>query len=237
MVDLPTEVRTDTVSVGTVPVIEVDTFNGSITVQRGSSGVVAVEATLRDPDHVDYRVSQSGHAVTVIAEDRRAAFFGPSPGASILLIIPEHAELRLRSSNGAIEVTGIMGDLELDTSNGALRLTEVTGHVDGETSNGRITVSGLTGTIDARTSNGSISFSGSLAAGTEHELRTSNGSITVEVGPEANLRVDASTSNGDIAAEFPLVVERVSDDVLKGTIGDGSGSLRLSTSNGSITIR
>ena len=93
------------------------------------------------------------------------------------------------------------------------------------------------GEIDGGTSNGSIRFNGTFDGGSESKLRTSNASITVTVGEHANVRVDAETSNGDMDVEIPLDASTRRNERVVGDIGDGDATLKLRTSNRSITIR
>ena len=54
---------------------------------------------------------------------------------------------------------------------------------------------------------------------------------------QANVHIDAETNNGDVHVEIPLDVATLRDKRVVGDIGSGSASLRLRTSNGSITVR
>ena len=71
-----------------------------------------------------------------------------------------------------------------------------------------------------------------------HSFRATNGSINVSVGPGAGGRVEARTVNGSIESDLPLEsTSRATRRRLEGRLGKGSGSLQMSTVNGSIHLR
>lgn len=104
---------------------------------------------------------------------------------------------------------------EFRTGNAQIQAKGLEGRLEFRTSNAALLLEDLKGTVEARTSNGSV-----RARRVEAALRgaTSNGSLSFEsvTGP-----LDFSTSNGSIRAQ--------------GLGGQGKG-IRLSTSNGSITV-
>lgn len=104
---------------------------------------------------------------------------------------------------------------EFRTSNAQIQVRSLEGRLEVRSSNAALLLENLKGSVDARTSNGSV-----RARQVEAALRgtTSNGSLSFEfvTGP-----LDFSTSNGSIRAQ--------------GLGGQGKG-IRLSTSNGSITV-
>ena len=216
--------------------LDIDMFNGSIEVVQGDGRSVTVDATIRQPDDVNYSVELDGDTVKAVATAGRQNI-NPSPGVSLVITAPSTATLKLDTSNGHIEVDGVGTGGVLESSNGRLTLKSVAGRFVLATSNGRITIEDFFGEIDGATSNGRIEFSGTLEDDSENKLRTSKGSITINVGEDANVRVDAETSNGDVNVEIPLDAATIEDDRVVGDIGDGDATLQLRTSNGSVTIR
>jgi len=111
------------------------------------------------------------------------------------LRLPAALALDLRTSNGAISVSGVTGAVELHSVNGAITLADVTGRSTLETVNGRISVRLATGAgadLDLETTNGSITAPGAdggrrLKAavgpgGPPVTARSVNGAITVTRG-------------------------------------------------------
>jgi hypothetical protein len=250
----PTETRDDSFSINGTATLIVNSDNGWITVNAGTDDEVRVQATLRGIDRIDYKVSQDGNTITVLAEIDQGWFIS-NVGVGITITAPVNADVELETSNGAIELNGIEGTGTLGTSNGKIVLENVKGDFEGETSNGKIEVDTLEGTaflrtsnggldlqevtgeVDAETSNGRISYSGDMIAGGDNRLITSNGDVDVQLLGTPGIKLDASTSNGDVTSELPITATTTSDDHLVGTIGDGEADLYIRTSNGDITIK
>ena len=226
-----------TFEVGDNPTIEVTGFNGAIEFVTGSDGVVDVEAKLTIPNRVSYSATISGNTVTVIAKKTGSGItIGRSPQANIRLVVPAHASIEAHTSNGPVTVTGITGDGDLETSNGKITIDGVTGTFNTSTSNGGVKITNSTGEFIAETSNGRIEFSGSFSAGSENEFSTSNGSINISFTDEPNVELDARTSNGNVNSDRPILAATTKRNHLVGKYGDGSASLELRTSNGSIDV-
>jgi DUF4097 and DUF4098 domain-containing protein YvlB len=232
------EIREDIFVVGDSVRLEVDGFNGSITVTTGTDGEVTAKATLRKPEDIDYEASQEGDAIVIKAKKKRNRFlsFTNRTSANIEVTVPAATSISLKTSNGKINTSDIHGGGTLDTSNGAITLNRVTGEYRIETSNGRVTVRDVYGAFSVETSNGGIDFEGELTPGSDSDLRTSNGSISVKLGGEPNVQLDARTSNGTIVSRLPLDAATTERHRLRGTIGNGEADLNLQTSNGSVNI-
>ncbi len=234
----PIETREDTFTVGASPHLVIDSHSGSVEIEAGSDGTVHVAATLRRADRLDYEAKQDGDTITIVAKESRGTTFGQGPGADLVITAPKETRVDVRTSNGGVEVSGLLGSIDIDTSNGGVRVSESRGSLTIETSNGRVTASDSKGPVRIRTSNGRIEFAGELLPGTNNEMRTSNGSVDVTLRGTPSVEVDASTSNGDVASSIPLLTRSTGDDEnLKGAIGDGEASLVIRTSNGSVNIK
>ena len=94
-----------------------------------------------------------------------------------------------------------LGNVDVRTSNGAIALTDIDGDITAKSSNGAIDGSGLSGDgIEAETSNGAIELT--LEIPQDVWAKTSNGRITIEV-PEGSYDVDADPGNGSEDIEIP----------------------------------
>ena len=242
------------------PRIEVNNFSGRVEIEGGSpEGEVRVDAELLNPDRVHYSARQDGDTIRVEARPAgRRSLFGWLPfnrGAHITIYLPGRSHLEvnnsngrvsvrklegsgsLRTSNGRIVAEDLSGDFNLTTSNSRIESRHLAGRFEMTTSNGRITVAGAAGEYSIDTSNGQIRFDGELEPGSDNSFTTSNGSIAASLGADPDVRVSADTSNGSIRCMQHLnAVDTHSKRRLVGTIGDGQASLKLRTSNGSITI-
>lgn len=169
-------------------------------------------------------------------------------------------DARLQSSNGSIRVRGLEGKLEAKTSNAGIEASSIHGDFMGRTSNGSIKVDGLEGGFEAETSNSSIvARIDKLAAGRPVKAGSSNGSIELSLPDYTNQSIDADTSNSSIVLRLPAKTNAdlrasssnsslstefeltpsgaTSKNRLEGKIGTGGGTIRLSTSNGSVRVQ
>ena len=234
-----TETREDSFIVGDAIMIVVNGDNGSVTVNPGPDGNVQVNASLNNPEKLEYQAAQSGDTVTIDAKSKRSGIFnfGDSPEADIVITAPSNTRVELRTGNGAIEVNGMRQSGTARTSNGGVTLTNVTGEFDVSTSNGAVDITQSKGTFDIKTSNGKIEFDGEITGGS-NRMTTSNGSIDVKLQGTPSIKLDASTSNGSVVSSIPITISSgVDEKHLVGTIGDGDAELFIETSNGSVNIQ
>lgn len=145
-------------------------------------------------------------------------------------------DVTAETSNGVIEITGNKGNVNAKTSNGAIELNRIDGYVEARTSNGTIRIAGVSGLVAAETSNGSISTEVPDIQNDTH-IKTSNGPIKVYLPAELDANLELKTSNGKIGLhEIEILTSEVSETSLKGRIGDGGSLLYIKTSNGSIDV-
>lgn len=259
-----TAVRTVSFAASPNLIVDAGSANGAIAVRRvEGQTAVQVQMTLRSRGttledanarlaRIVARAEQEGDRIVlryVAAEQdddvRR------SSGVAFDVTLPEAAGVQAVTSNGAIRVAGVRGDLDLATSNGEVVVEQYAGDVKArtsngqilidrgegalllETSNGQIQIAHVAARVDAETSNGEITFSGRLFDGA-HRLVTSNGHIGVRVPDTAAIRVVAQTHNASISSSLPLVGDtegRSWDAVLN---APAAATLTVETSNGAI---
>ena len=228
--------------------VQVETFNGTIEVSAGGDGTAQIDVTRRGSGvsqaqaqdalkNVEVRVTQDESGVRVIARKIDQSFVGNS-GASVKLTVPAGAALDLKSSNGQVTSTGVIGGVKVRTSNGPVTVASGRGALDLETSNGPIKAEADEASLRASTSNGPVTFKGSFAEGSQ-SVKTSNGSVTIQLPAQARFSFDASTSNGEVTSEFALSkTSAKSKSALSGTVGESpSASISATSSNGSIAFR
>ena len=257
-----------TLNVTGVPTISVEDRNGTITVTRGGENTVVVHATKRAATDdllgkLGVDIQQDGDRITLQTTGDSFAggfFFGHNRTAVDYQIqVPMHANIGpVRSSNGRIEVTGIIGPLDLNASNGIITARDVDGTVTAQTSNGRVSVVGGRGMlqltssngvvevqnvqangIDLHTSNGRVSFSGSLMPGSKNRVETSNGTAALTLPADSALNVDLRSGNGSVTVGFPVTTAPNGENkrnVVTGVINRPDADLTVHTGNGSITL-
>ena len=120
----PTEIVESSFDVGESLWLEVNGFNGSITIISGIAGEAVVRARLRQPDRIEYTTHQDGDKIVVTAR-RLGNFFDLMSLASarIEVTVPRDTYLVLITSNGGIKVTDVGSRGTLSTSPTALLLS------------------------------------------------------------------------------------------------------------------
>lgn len=152
-------------------------------------------------------------------------FFSFGCGGSFVVTLPPDTAVEGETSNGAIRVAGLGGDVAVATSNGPVTLEGLGGRLDVETSNGPVTgIDLLSEFVEVGTSNGRIELVFGSAPSSV-VANSSNGGIEVAVPADSPAyAVDASTSNGQT-------------DIGIRTDPASPNSISLSTSNAGITVR
>lgn len=207
------------------PVVEL-VADGRVAVVASDGDVVDVERSQRSGFFSPvYEVSQG--ADRLVVRNECDSWFGVCSG-SLAVQLPEGTEVVVRTSNGDVVASGLVGPLDVETSNGRVEAAEVRGDARLHSSNGDVEVGDVTGSLDARSSNGRIDVRG---VGGDVDAVTSNGDVQVDdVGGDAMVRssngaVDVSAVGGD--------VEAVSSNGDVTVVGDGTPvALTISTSNG-----
>lgn len=171
--------------------------------------------------------------------------------------------VRLRSASGSVSgETFSGGDVDLDTASGGVRLTDVSdvGTCRAHSSSGSVRVQhvqadairmdsasgGVTGEdlncthLNAGSGSGhvSVAFSPSAPNNVVADMGTGSGGISVVLPPSFAGRVDLSVASGSVRIDRPVTVQgEIGRKHIRGTIGEGSGSLTAHTGSGSIDVR
>jgi DUF4097 and DUF4098 domain-containing protein YvlB len=138
------------------------------------------------------------------------------------LTVPRSANLdEIKLINGALDLTGISGEVRASCINGRLEAHDLSGRAKLSTINGR---------LDARFAQ---------LSGQDVDLNSVNGSLELTIPSDSNAEVDASTVSGGISNDFGLRVNdhRFVGHDLRGELGKGGSHIRLSDVNGRIEIR
>jgi len=143
-------------------------------------------------------------------------------GVEYTLTVPRSARLdEIKLINGALDITGVSGEVRASCINGRLEAHDISGRAKLSTINGR---------LDARFAQ---------LSGQDIDLNSVNGSLELTIPSDSNAEVEASTVSGSINNDFGLHVNnhRYVGHDLRGEIGKGGSHIRLSDVNGRIEIR
>lgn len=256
----PVQTRQTLKVTGKPKVVVTNNAPGIVEVKSGSDGEVVVDFDIREPEDLDWKISQEGNVVTVTCRAKFLPFHWPryvfsgGPRANILVTAPAEADLDVEARLDRVAVSGIRGNIEANSSvakvkiqncEGTVKATAKTGPVELENVKGTISVQNTTGPIDLENVNGTVSvqnttgpirFSGALSKG-ENWFKTTTGSIQITLRGEPDLTVEAFTRLGRVTCSPELADARCVRGQCTGRIGAGTGKLIAETETGSITIR
>jgi hypothetical protein len=200
-------------------------------------------------------VSRTADGVSIVrAPHARFALFG-SVDERIDVTVPSAARLEIRRCSGA-DVSGLAADVNVRSQDGHVTLTDINGTVRADSDDGYIEATRIRGyslsvttadghialrdvavrTLTAHTNDGRVSVV-SLGDVQNGNVSTNDGSIRLELVPASNLTLNASTNDGSISSNGSSVGGGEGDGAQYTiALGNGTGTLRVSTSDGSIHI-
>jgi len=134
--------------------------------------------------------------------------------------VPRTAQVRIETTNGDIEVTGLAGAFRAEATNGQIRGTGLENRAEVETTNGQVSLA------FAKLAEGGVSCT------------TTNGAVEVLLPQDAKASVTADVTNGEIeTGGLNLTIVKQSRRHLEATIGGGGPQVRVETTNGSVAVR
>jgi DUF4097 and DUF4098 domain-containing protein YvlB len=201
--------------------------NGSISVIGSSRSDILVRARVTTHGETQAQAQQIAQQVQISVAPGQVSSSGPRAergnsgwSVSFEVLVPTQTYLSLQSTNGAVSIRGVEGEIDFKTTNGAVRLANVGGQVKGATTNGAVQVE--------------LDGPGWLGPGLDVE--TSNGAIDIAVPAGYSARLEASTVNGQIRSAIPLTVQGRIDNNINVDLGSGGPTVKVKTRNGGVRI-
>lgn len=244
------EVIERTVDLGAGGELEIESVNGSITIEAWDRSEVEIiahkrarskrgdSAALLREIEVDIRESAGRLEIETLLPRNKGWSKGTSYGVEYQLRVPREIKVDASSTNGGIDIDGVSGEVLLRTVNGRIDAMDIDGDLEASSTNGGIRARRISGRVDASTTNGGIDaemLTGSLSQ--DVEFSTTNGSI--ELGVDAGLAatIDARTSNGTVSGSL---IEGSWDDRRKKSakfdLNGGGPRIMLRATNGRIRL-
>lgn len=128
-------------------------------------------------------------------------------------------------------------NVRLVTTNGDMEVTGVTGTFDARASNGRIQATSLENDITVHTTNGAITIDAAKLG--EHGITcsTTNGAMTISIPKDGKASISASVTNGTIETDnLSLNNTDSTRRHLDATLNGGGAKIKLDTTNGMISL-
>jgi DUF4097 and DUF4098 domain-containing protein YvlB len=202
------------------PQINIETFDGVITVHTWDKPEVKVTALKRAQDDnemrgVSVRAEQSGSEVRIVAVfdeafKREVNFKGNrvlsfSASVDLEIYMPREVSLVARTADGSITVESFTGEADLDTKDGPIQVSGGQGSLKAKTDDGSITVDNFAGAAEVHTGDGAMRLSGSFA---QLDASTADGSISLAFPSDFNATIETNSpsvhsSLGVVVADGP----------------------------------
>lgn len=156
--------------------------------------------------------------------------------------------VQIKTVSGDLELSGVSGrdQLTVSTISGDLTLKGVKARsINAESVSGGVSLLDVTcDRATVKSMSGDVEFSGPLSRSGRYELKSHSGDIRIDVPSNTGFEIEARTFSGNVRSDLP-VTSRAGESVmggrherkgLRGTYGDGSVFLMLSTFSGDIVV-
>jgi len=211
---------------------------GSLSVDAGQNGGVAVKGWLQSNVLVRARIEASGDTeaaaagmasrVSIDTSAGQVKAIGPesadnsSWSVSYEIFVPQTTDLTIKAHNGGITISDVRGQIHFDGHNGGVHLKRVAGDVSGTTVNGGV----------------QVELTGAIWEGRQLEVSTHNGGVTVLVPSSYSAHIQAETANGRIQSDFALATEvNAKSKNLDLNLGSGGPLIHIATVNGGVRLK
>ncbi|GAA3995689.1 hypothetical protein GCM10022408_02790 [Hymenobacter fastidiosus] len=200
--------------------------NGGITVKGWDGPDVRVRAKILAWGKTDAEARKLGQSITIRAQDYTLRAESTADGelgwaVSYEVFVPRNMALTLRTLNGGINLSDLLGPVTFEAANGGISLVNVGGSIQGRTLNGGIR----------------IRLTGPKWVGEGLDVQTTNGSITWDLPKAYSARLYAATTIGTISAgKLPVTNSETLQKVVTATLGQGGAPMKAVTVKGSVKI-
>lgn len=203
---------------------------GSVKVVATDTTETHVEIAGRDADQVEVR--QDGEQVSVVAPRLRGGFLGGDSRLDVVVTLPTHSDVAVRTGSASITVEGTVGTGQLKSGSGDVEVDAADRALVVETGSGDISVDHARSDLKVKSGSGDVAVGEATAAvvvstgSGDVQLRTTHGPTAVKTGSgdlvvrEAGGDVSLTTGSGDLVVETArrgrMVAKAASGDVRVG---------------------
>lgn len=209
------------------PALILSSDAGSVTVNRGGTDSIVVQATKYasfggNLNNIQVNYTQSGSTLNVTVHRSGTFNFFNATSVDFTVTVPPTTDLQITTNAGSINVNNVSGKMSLVSNAGSIGATQVS----------------LTDSSMFKTNAGSINFNGSIGTSGTYDFETNAGSIDMTLPGSASFHLNASTDVGSITTNFPVSVNHsAAGATASGDVGTTpQATLTLKTNAGSITL-
>jgi len=188
-----------------------------------------VDASGFERDELELAIVPHGDRVDVIAKERQHWHFFDVRRRTLHIDVrvPRDAEVAVRTGDGNVAASTIVGGLNIHTGDGNVAVDQARGLIQLETGDGSIDARDLDGAVAAKTGDGNVRLAGrfdalrvktgdgnlsaTAAAGSRvaqaWNLRTGDGNVSLGIPRDLQTRIDAHTGDGHVSSSVPLAAD------------------------------
>ncbi len=226
---------------------------------------IRIEWNDRHPDQYNLTESHTGDHVSFELKQKTGMGFhiqiGNRHEPQVIVETPPELDLEGRTSDGALKVNGVHGDLQLHTGDGAVDVSDTGGVLRLVAGDGSIRIHNVAGTLESRSSDGHASIAGKFSAVQVHtgdgaldmafdegsqltgssRIEASDGRVVIRVPRTLSADLEVHTSDGKIDCQLPLTMNGYnssgdSGHSMRGRLNAGGPPLSIRTSDGNVSI-
>lgn len=148
----------------------------------------------------------------------------------------EAEEVSMNTTSGEAKISGEFDKFKFTTISGNLTSQDFKAKKSTlNTTSGEIKLSGQPGDVSSKAISGNLNLNYSDFDNTI-EANSASGKVEIWLPADAGFKVDYKTASGDVRCDFEVSGSK-GEHNLKGTVGDGDGSVDVQTISGNLTIR
>ncbi len=187
--------------------------------------------------NVDGQLHVDGSSSSVNATGTRGAL-DVDVGSGSVTVNDARGILSIDTGSGRVEVSTFTGsDLSIDTGSGAVGITGATAAtVSVSTGSGDVRLSAIASpNLKVDTGSGEVDLD--LTTDVDRvDVETGSGSVVLHLPAAIGAQVDIESGSGGVESDIPLEVTTWGRDHVRGTMGDGKGTIAVETGSGKVRI-
>lgn len=143
-------------------------------------------------------------------------------------------------SGGTLQLSDTSGDLNLEAAGGAIAVSGNIPSLRAASAGGPVSIHGEVKMLDVKAAGGSVNINHALLCEGEHTVESSGGGVMLVLDADSAVAIEAAASGGGVDVNLPGASgearNRYGTGRYSGTLGEGSASLQVRSSGGSIRI-
>ncbi|ELY48816.1 DUF4097 family beta strand repeat-containing protein [Natronolimnohabitans innermongolicus] len=207
---------------------EIDVTGQKAALTRDDLETIGLETMLED-----------GVLVVAVDRDDSRTLFGlrPPPVVDLAVSVPDGLPLeRVRTVAGAVDVTGVEGDVSATAEAGDVTLRDVGGTVSATTDTGALTVLEPESIDRLETQTGDVTASLPGLDG-DATIETTTGAVDLRLPDQLDLSLEMTTETGTLSVtDVDDLPELAGDSLIEADVGDGTHRLEITTETGDVRV-